>query len=98
VQLTKLNLENLIVMQCKMLACDIISLIFDIETNVRVEKLAYVFKCVANETGLPSAQKKRLSEIFSSTPSSEKTDRIALIDSPKSKSTQVHKSRTSIIY
>ena len=41
-----------------MLACDIITLIFDIETNVRVSKLAYVFKCMAHESGIPQTKKK----------------------------------------
>jgi len=49
-------------MQCKMLACDIISLIFDIETNVRVAKLAHAFKSIVGECGLPTTGKKRVSD------------------------------------
>jgi len=33
-----MNLENVIVMKCKILACEIIDIIMDMETNVRVSK------------------------------------------------------------
>jgi len=39
-----MNPENLKIMQCKMLACDIIALIFDLESNIKVSKLLYIFK------------------------------------------------------
>jgi hypothetical protein len=50
-KLTKLNLENMILMQCKMLACDIIDMIFDIETNVRITKATFVFKKLLDSLG-----------------------------------------------
>lgn len=45
-------------MKCKMLACDIIDLIFDMETNVRVTKATQIFKKLLNElTPLKKGQK-----------------------------------------
>lgn len=41
-----------------MLACDIIALIFDIEANVRVTKLAYVFKKIHDECVTANPTKK----------------------------------------
>lgn len=35
-KLTKINSENIIIMKCKQLACEIIDIIIDMETNVRV--------------------------------------------------------------
>lgn len=49
-RLTKMNLENLVLMKCKMLACDIIDLIFDLETNVRISKVTFVFKNLIDST------------------------------------------------
>lgn len=37
-KLTKMNLENIMVMKCKVLACEILDIIIDMETNVRVSK------------------------------------------------------------
>jgi hypothetical protein len=33
-----MNLENIMVMKCKILACEIIDIMIDMETNVRVSK------------------------------------------------------------
>jgi len=37
-KLTKMNQETIIIMKCKVLACEIIDIIIDMETNVRVSK------------------------------------------------------------
>lgn len=47
-KLTKMNLENLIVMKCKMLSCEIMDIIFDMETNVRVSKATQILKKMIN--------------------------------------------------
>lgn len=39
-----MNLENILVMKCKMLACEIMDIIIDMETNVRVSKSTQIFK------------------------------------------------------
>jgi hypothetical protein len=39
-----MNLENVIVMKCKILACEIIDIIMDMETNVRVSKTTQQLK------------------------------------------------------
>jgi hypothetical protein len=37
-KLTKMNLDNMMVMKCKILACEILDIMIDMETNVRVSK------------------------------------------------------------
>jgi hypothetical protein len=37
-RLTKMNLEIMMIMKCKVLSCEIIDIIIDMETNVRVSK------------------------------------------------------------
>jgi hypothetical protein len=43
-----MNLENVIVMKCKILACEIIDIIMDMETNVRVSKTTQQLKLLVN--------------------------------------------------
>ena len=43
-----MNLENIQVMNCKMLACEIMDIIIDMETNVRVSKSTQIFKQLIN--------------------------------------------------
>jgi hypothetical protein len=47
-KLTRMNLENLIVMKCKMLSCEIMDIILDMETNVRVSKATQILKKMIN--------------------------------------------------
>lgn len=44
IKLTKMNLENMTIMKCKMLACEIMDIILDMETNVRVSKSTQILK------------------------------------------------------
>lgn len=43
-RLTKMNLENMMIMKCKVLSCEIIDIIIDMETNVRVSKTTQTLK------------------------------------------------------
>lgn len=39
-----MNLDNMMVMKCKVLSCEILDIIIDMETNVRVSKTTQTLK------------------------------------------------------
>lgn len=47
-KLTKMNLDNMMVMKCKTLACEILDRIIDMEMNVRVRKATQNLKTLMN--------------------------------------------------
>lgn len=60
--LTRMNLENLIVMKCKMLSCEIMDIILDMETNVRVSKATQILKKMINAGDKQVEENKQLAD------------------------------------
>jgi hypothetical protein len=48
-KLTKVNLDNIMVMKCKVMACEIVDIIMDMETNVRISKATQTLKSILSE-------------------------------------------------